>query len=210
MLPLRGTTLSLNREDGRRVVLNPGDSGSECTFVLGPAVWYRAATADTLQPLTFSSSAAATLQVVAVDSNASWLALTDTSKTIRQILTLKVNTSFLFAWTTVSADAWGQVGNASSSAAVMSADGRKIAFSSRASNLVGDEPAMAFDHLYVRDVNIPHLSSVSPASARRCRAGPARRLGLPGLVERALPRLLHGDVGRHGTEALSASPVDGP
>ena len=127
MLPLRGTTLSLNREDGRRVVLNPGDSGSECTFVLGPAVWYRAATADPLQPLTFSSSAAATLQVVAVDSNASWLALTDTSKAIRQILTLNVNTSFLFAWTTVSADAWGQVGNASSSAAVMSADGRKLA-----------------------------------------------------------------------------------
>ena len=162
-----GTTVAALSSDGRRVVLNPGDSGSECTFVFGPAVWYRAATADTLQPLTFSDSAAATLQVVAVGSNASWLAITDTSKTVRQISTFTVNANFTFAWTTVSADAWGQVGNASSSAAVMSADGRKIAFSSRASNLVGDEPAMAFDHLYVRDVNIPSLSSVSPASASR-------------------------------------------
>ena len=145
-----------------------------------------------------------TLKIVAMDSVGTRLALADTSTSVQQITTINANPNFSVPWTIVSADAFGRIGNASSSAAVMSADGRKTVFASRASNLVGDEPLMAFDHLYVRDVSIPHLSSVSPASAGRGTSFPSlfvRGSGLRGPLT-----IIISDVGAIGN-ALSL--VDG-
>lgn len=162
-----GTTVVALSGDGRHAALNPGGSGIGCTAVPGPSVWNRALTADNIQPVTLGGGVVTTLRIVAMDSFGTRLALADTSTSVHQITTINTNANFSVPSTTVSADSWGRIGNASSSAAAMSADGRKIVFSSRASNLVGDDPVMAFDHLYVRDVSIPHLSSVSPTSVAR-------------------------------------------